>query len=521
MSAIPRSLAPVAGLAFLCFSAQTSAATIFSDNFNDGNADGWAVAKDGAGTPEWQVASGGYRQNNRLRNFTQSYLVGTYAFYQSGISDSRFTDYQLSARITPGEAETVGLMFRYKSNNNYYRFSINKTHGFSRLEKKVSGSFKTLAFNGIAPDFTQSHDIAIEVKGSNILVYLDGDPLFGAVDSSLTSGSVALFTQGSASFDDVLVETLDATPKLIASRPVSYFVDTGTSLDVAAVARNVPAGGGVRFTLDNGPSIVDTTSPYTGKFSNVTVGDHLVQAVIVDKSKLPLAEPLASDTNNAIGGGGRYFVAMGDSITNGTGDDIASDDASSDGRNVGRGFTPILNDLLSTQLGRPVTVMNEGLGGTTAGKASGSGASRVASTIARHAESKYWLIMFGTNDSARSVPSGKGLSPGQSGYSGSFKDSMQQIITSLKNAGKVPILAKVPFRRNAFASVDQRVRDYNVVIDELVVANAIAVTPPDFYTFFKQNPQLLPDNVHPNGLGYQAMAQLWFDALAGSGLLNQ
>ncbi|MGH8503550.1 MAG: SGNH/GDSL hydrolase family protein, partial [Gammaproteobacteria bacterium] len=242
---------------------------------------------------------------------------------------------------------------------------------------------------------------------------------------------------------------------------------------------------------------------------------------IVDSAGLAVPASLAQDTNTVVGAKGRYFVAMGDSITNGTGDDIAGDNASSDQRNISRGFTPILNNRLSAQLGLPVTVLNEGLGGTTSGTGGAGGSGRVNSAKQRHTESRYWLIMFGTNDSKRPIRSGKGLQPGDSGYSGSFKDSMQRIVTSLKHSGKIPILAKVPFIRNASASQDRLIQDYNIVIDELVAANAISVTPPDFYTYFKQNPGQLPDNIHPNGAGYQAMAELWFNALAGSGILNQ
>ena len=100
-----------------------------------------------------------------------------------------------------------------------------------------------------------------------------------------------------------------------------------------------------------------------------------------------------------VGARGRYFVAMGDSITVGTNDDVPGDDASSDGRNVSHGFTPILNDLLTAQLGLPVTVLNEGQGGTTSGTGGAGGASRINSTKLRQTESQYWLIMFGTNDS--------------------------------------------------------------------------------------------------------------------------
>jgi hypothetical protein len=56
-----------------------------------------------------------------------------------------------------------------------------------------------------------------------------------------------------------------------------------------------------------------------------------------------------------------YYVAIGDSITFGEGDDDPSDDISQDGRNSGGGYEPILNDRLTDMTGGvPHTIVNEG-----------------------------------------------------------------------------------------------------------------------------------------------------------------
>jgi lysophospholipase L1-like esterase len=55
--------------------------------------------------------------------------------------------------------------------------------------------------------------------------------------------------------------------------------------------------------------------------------------------------------------------------------------------------------------------------------------------------------------------------------------------------------------------------DYNVAIDELVILNNILVTPPDFYNYFRTHQNEFSDNLHPNGVGYQSMAELWFSVL--------
>jgi lysophospholipase L1-like esterase len=91
---------------------------------------------------------------------------------------------------------------------------------------------------------------------------------------------------------------------------------------------------------------------------------------------------------------------------------------------------------------------------------------------------------------------------------------MQQIITSILNAGKTPILAKVLYQTNP--SKDPLIQQYNQVIEELASQNNLQTIPrPDFYTFFKNNPSLLPDGLHPNGSGYQSMATLWYNAISG------
>ena len=68
------------------------------------------------------------------------------------------------------------------------------------------------------------------------------------------------------------------------------------------------------------------------------------------------------------------------------------------------------------------------------------------------------------------------------------------------------------------------IKEYIEVIDELVnnPANYTRIEPPDFYSFFKEidldtgqaryEDQYI-DGLHPNGEGYQSMAQLWFNAL--------
>ena len=202
------------------------------------------------------------------------------------------------------------------------------------------------------------------------------------------------------------------------------------------------------------------------------------------------------------------FVAMGDSITFGFGDDIASDDFK-DGTLPPAGYPPLLTSRFASQRGKNVLILNEGVPGDR----STDGLGDVANIVNAYPLAKYVLLLYGANDAAFNVASGVGKSPGQAGYLGSFKGNMQQLIDAIRNAGKIPVLAKVLYQTNP--NVDARIQEYNQVINELVVQNSLTVTPPDFYTFFKTNPSQLGDGLHPNGVGYQSMSQLWYNSLVG------
>jgi acyl-CoA thioesterase-1 len=192
---------------------------------------------------------------------------------------------------------------------------------------------------------------------------------------------------------------------------------------------------------------------------------------------------------------GEYYVAVGDSITAGSQDDIPAD---------GIGYEPILENLLAASKGYPIAVVNAGVSGDT----SADGAATISTTLSNNPSGKYFLIMYGTNDAGQVPPVTKST----------YKNNMQTIISAVVAAGKTPYLAKVPYTTNSSYSIPS-IQAYNAAIDELVVANSIMVIPPDFYTWFLSNPTQLADTVHPNGTGYKSMAgsnpnpYSWFTAL--------
>lgn len=211
----------------------------------------------------------------------------------------------------------------------------------------------------------------------------------------------------------------------------------------------------------------------------------------------------------------RQYVAFGDSITEGLRDTDTSN---------GVGYPAHLQNLLPPP---DNIVRNAG----DAGDRAQEGLEKIGDVIAMYPSATHFLIMFGTND----VIGNTTIS--------NYRSNMRGIIRAVEQAGKVPLLARIPPNYSSTheslpfgppcdtqsasgSSISQRIDGFNRVIDSLVseyrleVAPGRPLIPPDNNGHFQstgidtegKSPQFA-DCVHPNDLGYRAMAQLWFNAL--------
>lgn len=504
----------------------------FSDDFNDGTPDGWSVIDDSMNASDWQVVSGEYNQHNNVEErdtggipFDGTYHLGTYAFLPLGAT---LTNYRFSVDATSLSevGHDIGVMFRYWDKNNYYRLSLNSKYGYTRFEKRVAGNFVPLWTNDRGYQVGQPLNIVIEVKGSLIKVYLNGDPLFSISDTSIPSGSIALYCQDSAKFDNIVVDYNSTEPSIVISSPIAHSIETTDTFTVSAVATKVPpSGGSIEFLIDGtiygNPVPVSTDGLYSTECSNISQGDHTLEAILYESGS-----QVAIDTNERIGVIGNYLVAVGDSITNGLRDNFSQDNISDDQRIITlQGYEANLNNLLTITNGYPNIVFNEGIEGDESYDAAYT---RIASVIERHPEADKILIILGTNDSQIPVLSGKGCTG--SSCAGTFKENMQVLVDTIVSAGKVAVVGRVPpafgsFSEGPFsdplnAQRNQLIQDYNWVIENELTDTEVG---PDFFSFFLSEDvnrsSLFPDYVHPNGLGHPVIAHLWHNNITGVEIL--
>lgn len=140
---------------------------------------------------------------------------------------------------------------------------------------------------------------------------------------------------------------------------------------------------------------------------------------------------------------------------------------------------------------------NGGIGGITSrdGK---ENIDRWLSTCNAH----FVSIAYGTNDCW-----------GNPNNTQSYYENTKYMIDAVLEAGKVPVLPKIPSSTNA--DVGPNVPYYNAMIDKLYDEYGDKlVHGPDFDEFFKENEWgLSGDGVHPSSEGYEAMKKLWAETM--------
>ncbi len=200
----------VGGMLALSLSFGTSAQqTLFTDDFEDGNANGWS--KSGG---SWAVVTDGsqvYRQS------------GTSSDARARAGSASWTNYSVQARVKPlgfnGSNRFVSLIARAQSSTNYYYLGLSNTNQLL-LRKLVGGSTTTLASKPLTVTTGTWYTLRIDVVGAQLWGYVNGALELTATDSQFSSGNIGGATFfSSAAFDDFTVTSLSGPPAPVPPAP--------------------------------------------------------------------------------------------------------------------------------------------------------------------------------------------------------------------------------------------------------------------------------------------------------------
>jgi polysaccharide export outer membrane protein len=198
----------------------------------------WMIVDEGTanGPSAWMVSDGKLIQTSNISGGdgldTDSDRPGTYAV----IGNDNWTDLRVTADLCSRNDGSIGLMFRYKDADNYYRFAMDKKRGCRRLIKKVKGILTVLAEDRKAYSRNRWYGIKIELRKNNIKVAVDGKYLFEVKDSSIDSGKIGLYCceNAGSEFRNISVTSGSAGDVLIPDNTLKTTGDTSSPVPPAA-----------------------------------------------------------------------------------------------------------------------------------------------------------------------------------------------------------------------------------------------------------------------------------------------
>ncbi|HEX6682327.1 MAG TPA: hypothetical protein VF062_06005 [Candidatus Limnocylindrales bacterium] len=196
MKRLRLSLAAAAAVALVgVWFGTASAATLFSDDFNDGNASGWSTS---GGT--WSVSSGVYSQS------------GTSADAKAQAGSTSWTAQSVTARVRPNafggsSSRGAGVMARAQSTSNFYALTLTSS-GVSLLR-----GTNVLASAPLGVSTGTWYTLTLNASGSSLTGFVNGNQVIATTDGTLANGRTGFLSRyTSASFDDVVVTDTPGTP---------------------------------------------------------------------------------------------------------------------------------------------------------------------------------------------------------------------------------------------------------------------------------------------------------------------
>ena len=202
-------------------------AVTISDDFNNGQMSGWKKVDNGnqSGPSNWAVREGKLVQSSNIwsgdRGVASLDKEGTYSI----IGKWDWRDYEYEVKVLSTDNDAIGMMFRYKDDNNYYRFSIDQERGLRRLVKKVNGVYTLLAESRVGYTSNQWYNLNASAVGSTIKISVNGSQVFSVQDSSLPTGKVGLYSWGNQSsyFDNVRIDVSVDSYSVVVLPDTQYY----------------------------------------------------------------------------------------------------------------------------------------------------------------------------------------------------------------------------------------------------------------------------------------------------------
>ena len=294
----------VATMLLIAGQSSVSAATLFSDNFEDGNSSGWTTT---SGT--WSVVTDGSK-----------------VYYKSGTDEGRtsagsssWAKYSVEAKVKVDNFNGSNRAYvcgRFKDANNYYAASLTGG-GKLELRKKLSGSTTTLTSKSMTLATRTWYTVKLVMNGSSISMYVNGTLQLSATDSALTTGGIGLVPfKVTAKYDDIVVDDLSGsgtpTPTATATKTPSPTPTVTKTPSSTPTATKTPSS---TPTATATPTATPTSTSGTGPNFALTGFATLNGGTTGGKGGATVTVYTGTDLQNALKLGGPRIIYVAGTIT--------------------------------------------------------------------------------------------------------------------------------------------------------------------------------------------------------------
>jgi hypothetical protein len=195
--------------------------TLFRDTFA-GGMEAWATVDEGDedAPSSWKISRGRLRQTSNIHGSGNQTIDCPGTFVLAG--DENWKDYRLVVEMRSNDNDAIGVMFRYRNEDNYYRFSMDSERRYRRLVRKNDGNVQLLFEDTLPFETGHTYTLVVDAFGNRLDVWLDGNKVLGIVDTSpkaLAQGRIGLYAWGNddACFESVEVKEIPYKADLLLS----------------------------------------------------------------------------------------------------------------------------------------------------------------------------------------------------------------------------------------------------------------------------------------------------------------
>jgi hypothetical protein len=114
---------------------------------------------------------------------------GTYLVHKTSAQWPEMSDFILRCLVNSTDDDALGVIFRYKDNDNFYFFLMDSRRRYRRIGKKIGGQFKELdtpaVDTSVGFEINRQYELKVAIVEDIIKVYLDSQEILSGRDTSL------------------------------------------------------------------------------------------------------------------------------------------------------------------------------------------------------------------------------------------------------------------------------------------------------------------------------------------------